>query len=621
MDIQPFKHTRLYSLTPRGLGTAQVKSPTSYTVRLAKAHSFRTLTLMKKEIGAVIGKLWLTKEGRHEERKYLNGTGVTASDWVTALQKLTGRMRLEQLSLLRFRNVIDDKELLYPSRRWCPKCYAECLNSGEDVYDQTVWYVKGIRSCITHETLLAGNCPNCKRKQPYLPVYPELSICAHCQKSLAGSFTKKQSIEQYDSENIIAELLLLARQVGQLDRSRFVEKIQALVSLAADGNCSLLARFVGISRGCIENWYRGLTIPKLKSFLQLCKGLQTGPLEFFSEGFPSKDRCLKLRKKIGESGVRKINPHDSVCNWNDVHELLIRIANGNERPLSVHQIEKKLGFWQGKLYHRFPDLCRKITERHYSRAHGRVWPHSVPQKILDEFNRAMNVEPPISMDAFAKSINYNKDYLYSAYPELAHRIRSRFREYKKRIQRQHEVELLSHALSADPPINIAEFSRQTGVQEFYLRRHHSQLCRKLSGRYIRYRTDQTTEKIRKILQKKLKAAPPPSMKGVFLEICRIFGWKGGQTTTIYRYAGDLARAITDRRKQYEQQVHKQKLEHYRKEVKRVVGLLHRNKEYPSLQKIARLVRPKASYTTPWFYKIATEIGKSSGLRRYRVIGR
>ncbi|MCI0601587.1 TniQ family protein [bacterium] len=609
--------SRLYCLTPRGLGSRYVESLTCYTVRLAKAHCLRTLSLMKKEIGAVTGKLWLTKEGRHEDRKYLNGMGTTASDWVIALETLTGCQHLKQLSFLSYKHVIDGKGLMYPHRRWCPRCYEEWLNSGEDVYDPIAWYFNGIQACLLHQVLLAVHCPHCSRTQPFVPMYPELSICAHCQKSLAGNYTKERVAGKYDSENTVAEFLILASRLKELDRSDFVGRIKQLVSTAADGNCSVLARLVGISRACIENWCRGVMIPKLQSFCQLCRGLETGPLEFFSKRFPPESFCAEVRSRIAKNSLRKNSPLDHKCNWNHVEKTLIRIVNAKQRPETVSKIEKQLQLPQGKLYERFPTLCRKITQRHYSEAKGRIRPRCVAPEIIKEFNRSMKEEPPIPVNEFARRIKYNKDYLYGAYPFISHKIRSRFREYQKQLQREHETQLLRQALAAHPPVNIAEFTKQTGLQKFYLRRHHGDLCRKLSQRYIQFRSNQTVVKIRETLKRNLEINPPPSTKSVIAEICQSLGWKGCHATKIYRCAGNLVRAITDRRNKYEEKLMAEKRKHYQREVKRVVSSLQSKGEYPSFQKIARLVRPKASYTTPWFHKIADEVRSEFGLTARR----
>ncbi|MCI0607271.1 TniQ family protein [bacterium] len=518
----PIKATRLCSLVPRGLGTKDVESLTSYTVRLAKAHCIRSITLMRKEIGPLTGKLWLTKEGSTESRKYLNGMGVTASDWIAALQILTGCNRLRELSFLHYKNVIDDKGLLNSTRCWCPECYEQWLKDGKEIYDPIAWYLKGTKACSSHQVLLAANCPECRRKQPYLPVYPELSICAHCEASLAGTYTRKVTVAKNDTESTLAELLILASQSTTVSRSDFAEKIKRLVELSADGNCALLARLVGVSSACIENWSRNLTIPKLQSFCQLCRGLRVGPPEFFAKGFPSQSFCAELRASVTHNSLRKNSHLDYKYDWNDVEKSLQAILNAKQRPQTISEIEKQMGFCQGKLYERFPDLCRRITQRHYSEGNGRVQPRSVPTKLLDEFNRSMKEDPPISIGDFADRIKYNKEYLYGAYPFISHQIRSRFREYKKRRQREWEIQLLSQALVADPPINIAEFSRQTRMQEFYLRRHHGELSCKLSQRYIRFRTEQTAEKIRQMIKAKLCVDPPPSMRSVLSDICKAF---------------------------------------------------------------------------------------------------
>src|SRR5258708_4687573 len=94
--------TRLVPLEPIGIGTAYIESLTSYTCRLAQAHSITVGKLFNHEIGPKINKLYRVSELKRINGNFcknyftnrghmFNGVGKCAEYLVHALQALTLR--------------------------------------------------------------------------------------------------------------------------------------------------------------------------------------------------------------------------------------------------------------------------------------------------------------------------------------------------------------------------------------------------------------------------------------------------------------------------------------------------------------------------------------------------
>lgn len=123
--------TRLYSLSPIGVGTPMVESLTGYIARLAEAHCVSTGLLYWKEIKALAGKgnifsFRVTGDGGYSTHT-INGHGSPAADFVRVMEVLTGRRDLRYLTLLTWAQVLPGHSLLRRWRAWCERCFQAWL--------------------------------------------------------------------------------------------------------------------------------------------------------------------------------------------------------------------------------------------------------------------------------------------------------------------------------------------------------------------------------------------------------------------------------------------------------------------------------------------------------------
>ena len=177
--------SRLYALAPIAVGTPVGESLTSYVLRLAQAHRVSVRTLVVHEIrphlgpaaarAAYVGRLsgfWA------RDAATLNGTSGVTRTWVQALEWLTERDKLTDLTLLCWANVLAAAGLLRYRRAWCPHCYAEQQDGV--VYDPLLWSVAQVTVCVRHHSPLVQQCPHCGDEPPWLAPHARPGCCSSC---------------------------------------------------------------------------------------------------------------------------------------------------------------------------------------------------------------------------------------------------------------------------------------------------------------------------------------------------------------------------------------------------------------------------------------------------------
>src|ERR1700755_972086 len=114
--------SKFYHLEPKGIGTPYVESLSGYAARLAQEH-FVTLNALLKEVVPLAGTLRMMLLNYSPVHRAINGSGITASNLVNALEPLTMRHDLASTTMVTWVEVIPDQSLIRTKRAWCPKCY------------------------------------------------------------------------------------------------------------------------------------------------------------------------------------------------------------------------------------------------------------------------------------------------------------------------------------------------------------------------------------------------------------------------------------------------------------------------------------------------------------------
>ena len=120
------ERSRLYSLTPIGVGTPQVESLSGYIARLAEAHVLSVGDMIGRESMSTprsrpcerLNSLRVRRPGEqvfHATGYAINGVSAWALKWVRILERLTCYRHLDALTLLLLRDTLSDMFLF---KRW-----------------------------------------------------------------------------------------------------------------------------------------------------------------------------------------------------------------------------------------------------------------------------------------------------------------------------------------------------------------------------------------------------------------------------------------------------------------------------------------------------------------------
>lgn len=359
------ERSRLFDLTPVGIGTENCEGLVSYLVRLAKAHGVSPRLLIKAEL---LPKIKEPRAVSHSEfftdyAKTLHGTGQYAQTFVDLAEALTSRSDLVLLTTLPWKEVIPaiGSGFMAKQPRWCKACLGDHRAKSEQCYFRLAWGYELCRVCTEHLVSLASECPWCNRHQPYFPYIPDLSRCSYCYGWL-GSGIKGQDFteQQYWLSKAIGHMVE-ANQIalGIVTGSAFRERLSELIHVIADGKKTQFSRMLHMSSSTMKTWVDRRQKPLFPQFLSLCRQLDLMPVELFQGKqalemrFESTANYLLISPKVGKSVSMDVVRQR-------IHEILNNIDD--HRPLTEVAIE--LGVTRKYLLYWFRDIALTLSERH-----------------------------------------------------------------------------------------------------------------------------------------------------------------------------------------------------------------------------------------------------------------
>ena len=201
---------RLFPLEPIGVGTLYVESLSGYVARLAQHHFMTTEHLILAEIVPL-----MIQKGYNAETGNINrlfriraslaaeneNRGDIATTLIQALEILTLRTDISQLTLLRWASAILESSVLRPHQAWCPVCYEEWYADNRIVYNPLFWSIDTTEFCLHHKhQALIDRCPYCYKQFPSLTRRSNPGYCSLCQKWLGNFWQAEKLNKQVDSE-------------------------------------------------------------------------------------------------------------------------------------------------------------------------------------------------------------------------------------------------------------------------------------------------------------------------------------------------------------------------------------------------------------------------------------
>lgn len=348
-----------YRLEPRGLGTAQRESLSSYLMRLAHEHCVSPSRLVDAM------RLSPSVPNNFDDDawaySYVSGVGVVAQAWSKAVAEMTGHATLESLTLLPLSGVVSTTGLMSERRKWCPECL-RCDQSEDIPHGRLLWEISIVEACPEHGVRLADTCGWCGLARPIWRNKRLPHLCSVCGGPLWKCSPRRNSNEdQLRISELVAEFL----NDPEFDRGAWkhaangpAEFLRTAALLHFEGKTSRLASSLGISKGGMHEWCSGRHRPRFSRLVLIADRLGCSIAD-----------VLNGRAETTSSPTKRlprVQSRRSDCDSERLNEEKARLASLSRQspPLSLSAIARELGTYTRALRARYPDQCRRIVKRH-----------------------------------------------------------------------------------------------------------------------------------------------------------------------------------------------------------------------------------------------------------------
>jgi len=368
-------HSRLYHLSPIGVGTPLVESLTSYIARLAAAHHVYPRSLVFHEMAPYLHPL---AQARTEETKrgsmsrllqassQWNGPTESAKEMIEVLSRLTEREDLHWLTGLPLAEVCSSNGLFRHTRVWCPSCLEMWREQSMPLYEQLLWCLECVTLCPVHRQWMQESCPysDCTRSSPPLTGRSEVGYCPWCNRWLCSPFHVNQDLpseEEWKRQQwvtmVLGEVLAAIPTLPTpLRREKVLMVISSWINEVLSGNEAEAARQLGLGRSTVRQWFMRGKTPQIRSLLQVCFSLDislfallTGTAHAISwrDGTLFPQMSPKTRRKRDVEILQKA--------------LIDAVKSPEDPPLSPNKLAKRLGYPPSLLSHQFPELYQALS--------------------------------------------------------------------------------------------------------------------------------------------------------------------------------------------------------------------------------------------------------------------
>lgn len=440
LDITPSTispRSCLYQLEPCAINSAYIESITSYTKRLAEAHSVTVSQLIRRKL-SLVDRANIDTQALHwlgKRSAALVGPTTTASDLVQVLETATITENLQALTLLPWKEVFPSKGLTRPIQMWCPLCFTEWREKEEVIYDPLIWSFKAIAFCPIHYHPLQEYCPHCHKQNYPLDYQARAGHCSRCGQWLGQKSTTSLSLNNYLGEKRdwalwicenISDLLRNEKHLSvKLSKERVQESFNAYVWQRASGSVAAFARYLRMNQPTLQSWCSGKTLPQLEVLLKVCKRLDVKLFDFLTVDSQSINNSGNHASYTRSSRTRRAfrTPRLDLENTN---RILENVLEHEYPPPPVKEVIQRIGCCSATLHKYFPDLCRAIAQRHldYKKAERTATLRRILSQVLED-----NEAPPPSLQEIAARVGMSPAVFYRFAPDLCSAISNRYLSY------------------------------------------------------------------------------------------------------------------------------------------------------------------------------------------------
>lgn len=436
--------SRLYSLPPANLGTADSESLTGYVARLAQAHNVTVAALFALEIAPLMQRSYFENRiGEFRTRRVVvssfrhvvrtaNGIGKTATDLTCAIEALTLRSDIDLLTMRPWANIFAKCGLLRPSHAACFSCYEEWRIQGKVICEPLLWALEAVSLCPKHGRPLRRQCPFCAQLLLPLTSHSRPGHCSRC-----GEWLGTLALTPLDRETLRTDewkqAWWMANAAGELiaaapglDSPPTKERVSKAITVQAhrfaNSKRAPLARLFQMNNSTLGFWQRGDTIPEFGRFLKMCFHLDMSPLQFLSGHTVQEERPAVLSLSQPQMSAPKRNRH----RWDETRRLLEAALHEDPPPL-IKDMAKHTGCSLTSLQHHHPSLYQAIAKRRHD---------FVKRCICDlrpKLEAILTERPPPSFKDVAQRFGHARGTLRTYFPDLIPLLVKRFLEHQRTL--------------------------------------------------------------------------------------------------------------------------------------------------------------------------------------------
>lgn len=583
----PPLRSRLYHLTPLGVGTPAVESLSSFLLRLAAAHCVEMGTLFAQEIALLLNDPYLLKSPMEpipyalqlvKQIYSVNGLGPALPRWVRAVETLTGQTQLQPLTMLPWERLLTPRALLRKTRVWCPDCLADSQTKNEPVYERLAWTLQTVTACPVHERRLSEVCPFCGGSSPVLTVRAQAGYCFRCTQWL-GTARPSAPADSAPVEQVPHSALVRASLVGELlatpthvlpplSSRHFADLLDQYARQVTSGNVAAFARFLGFDYLMTRALRYGANRPMLHVLITLLERLELSVPEFFS-GQPT---------RIALPDQREYHMPDRLA----AAQALMQTAATDPSCPSVNELSRRLGYKNaGNFRQANPELCKEIVERNRRvRSYDPLAHKSLHDEpvLREKLSAALLINPAPALKQIAEELGYKAiSSLRVRCPDLYQALRQRRNLYLQE-RKAALAEALQAVLQEEPPPTLRAVTQRLEMKnESAIVYQFPDLAKAITERHRAYLRTRK-ENIRRALEAALTAVPPLSVRQIARNT-------QASLTRIYRYFPDLCRQVAARRIEYLHQRSLGRKERVKAEIKQIVTELAGQGIFPSLKQM------------------------------------
>lgn len=355
--------TPLFSLKPQD-GRFGVECLTSYVSRLAKHHCISVNTLINHVLAPQLRKNYVERIVRNGGTGFLsyassiNGIGRGAFELTTILQNLTGVNHLDDLTFLRFAGTLSVQHLVRPKKAWCPLCYQEMLESGNEIYEPLVWTLQTVQVCPIHLTPLNNECKECHGSSYWWERsgYPGYCKCGAWLGSSQNNLVNPEILEDSLVSARVGSELTEINRYGFVRTDISMCKIIDYIASELHATRAVLANQLHIPKSTLHGWYHGTSRISLRFLAHTCYVLNVSLADLFSCACVPKPGLRKIPRSRKQRNANKLAT--------DVFEQKLRDYLSNTDPKSLTKIAEELGVNRRLIGLTYPSIAQQIIIRY-----------------------------------------------------------------------------------------------------------------------------------------------------------------------------------------------------------------------------------------------------------------